>query len=174
MILRNGFCSKLMRTMKTLHLSPTSCRRRPSALPHWPAPVSVVIVLMPELLVVPRLRNGGVGLVAAGRRNAFVLVVDLCRRSERLFQVYGAAQRRRSPAVQDLRISSGMSIQRLCADFLLDEVHGKHRRQPSGGRVCRRGRGAAASVKEDREPGCTIGAEFRFRQAISLPAPEET
>ena len=48
-----------------------------SAEPHWPAPVSVVSFLMPACALYAGLRHRGVGLVRAGGRDAFVLVVDL-------------------------------------------------------------------------------------------------
>ena len=49
--LRNGFWSKLMRTMKTLHSRPIRLHAKARALPHWPAPVSVVSRLMPNCLL---------------------------------------------------------------------------------------------------------------------------
>ncbi len=51
MILRKGFWSKLMRTMKTLHSRPMSRQAKARALPHWPAPVSVVRRSMPNCLL---------------------------------------------------------------------------------------------------------------------------
>ena len=38
---RNGFWSYEIRTMYTLHSRPISLHANASALPHWPAPVSV-------------------------------------------------------------------------------------------------------------------------------------
>ena len=49
--LRKGFCSKLMRTMKTLHSRPIRLHAKASALPHCPAPVSVVSRLIPNCLL---------------------------------------------------------------------------------------------------------------------------
>ncbi len=51
MSLRKGFWSKLIRTMKTLHSSPISRQAKARALPHWPAPVSVVSRWMPACLL---------------------------------------------------------------------------------------------------------------------------
>ena len=48
---RNGFWSKLIRTMKTLHSSPSSEQANASALPHCPAPVSVVSRSMPNCVL---------------------------------------------------------------------------------------------------------------------------
>src|SRR5450631_2290658 len=50
-ILRNGFWSKLIRTMKTLHSSPIRLQANARAVPHCPAPVSVVRRLMPNFLL---------------------------------------------------------------------------------------------------------------------------
>ena len=47
-ILRYGFCSKLARTMYTLQ-SRSNCRdAKLSAVPHWPAPVSVAMRFVPS------------------------------------------------------------------------------------------------------------------------------
>ncbi len=51
MSFRNGFWSKLMRTMNTLHSRPSSAQANARALPHWPAPVSVVSRLIPNSLL---------------------------------------------------------------------------------------------------------------------------
>ena len=52
MIFRNGFWSKLIRTMKTLHsMPPTMAQANDRADPHCPAPVSVVSFLMPNCLL---------------------------------------------------------------------------------------------------------------------------
>jgi hypothetical protein len=53
-------------------------------------------------LVVVRLRHRGVGLVAAGRAGAFVLVIDVRRRVERLFQAARAIERRGPPQAVDI------------------------------------------------------------------------
>ena len=48
---RNGFCSYEMRTMYTLHSRPISLHANASALPHWPAPVSVESRVRPSCLL---------------------------------------------------------------------------------------------------------------------------
>ena len=54
------------------------------------------------LLVVVRLRDGGVRLVAAGRADALVLVVDPRPRAERLLEAVRAVERRRAPEAVDV------------------------------------------------------------------------
>ena len=80
-----------------------------------------------ELLVVPGLRDGRVGLVAAGRADALVLVVDPRRRAEVLLQPAGAVQRARPPQRQQAEDLLGDVDPPLGGDFLLDEVHREHR-----------------------------------------------
>ncbi len=48
---RNGFWSNEILTMYTLHSSPSREHAKARALPHCPAPVSVVIFLMPNCLL---------------------------------------------------------------------------------------------------------------------------
>jgi hypothetical protein len=48
---RNGFWSYETRTMYTLHSSPKSLHANASALPHWPAPVSVARRVRPSRLL---------------------------------------------------------------------------------------------------------------------------
>ena len=43
--------SKLVRTMYTLHSRSNWAQAKASAVPHWPAPVSVVRRLMPSCLL---------------------------------------------------------------------------------------------------------------------------
>ena len=45
---RNGFCSYEHFTMYTSRLSPKCAAASESAVPHWPAPVSVVMFVMPS------------------------------------------------------------------------------------------------------------------------------
>jgi hypothetical protein len=97
--------------LEDLTSMPNSAPANASDEPHWPAPVSVVSFLMPAC-VVPGLRHGGVGLVAAGGRHAFVLVVDLGRRAQRLFEPVRAEQRAGAPQAKTSRTGSGISISR--------------------------------------------------------------
>ncbi len=48
-IRRYGFWSYETRTMYTLHSSPKNPHARAIELPHWPAPVSVAILVRPAL-----------------------------------------------------------------------------------------------------------------------------
>ena len=50
-IFLRGFWSKLTRTIYTLHSSPSREQAKARALPHWPAPVSVVSFLIPNSLL---------------------------------------------------------------------------------------------------------------------------
>ena len=79
--------------------------------------------------VVPGLRHGGVGLVAAGGRDAFVLVVDLGRRAQRLLQAVGADQRGRPPQLEDLAHRLGDRDLALGGHLLQDQFHREQRRQ---------------------------------------------
>ena len=81
------------------------------------------------LLVVERLRHRGVGLVAAGGRDALVLVVDLGRRLQRLFQPARAEQRRGAPLAVDVAHRARDLDLALGADLLHDQLHGKQRRE---------------------------------------------
>ena len=99
--------------MKTLHSMPKSVQAKASALPHWPAPVSVARRLIAFHLVVVGLRHGRVRLVAARRAVALVLEVDAGRRLERLLQRRRPHQR--ASAAKTRRCggtSSGISIHR--------------------------------------------------------------
>ena len=80
-------------------------------------------------LVVERLRERGVGLVAAGRADALVLVVDVGRRIERLLQAVGAVQR--AGPVQPIGVADrlGDLDLALAGDLLADEGHREERRQ---------------------------------------------
>src|SRR4051812_33573401 len=73
-------------------------------------------------LVVERLRDGGVRLMAAGRADALVLVEDPRARADRLLQPSRAVERRRSPErveVEDLVRDRDL---RLLADLLADQL----------------------------------------------------
>ena len=89
-------------------------------------------LLHPRLLVVEGLRDGGVGLVAAGRADALVFVKDAGRRAERLLQVAGAIERRRPPHAIDVAHRPGDLDFALGADFLPDQRHREQRREVVG------------------------------------------
>ncbi len=57
-----------------------------SAVPHWPAPVSVVRPFIPCFLGVIRLGDGGIQLVAAGGVVALEFVINFCGVSAIFFQ----------------------------------------------------------------------------------------
>ena len=72
-----------------LQSRPNWLQAKESALPHWPAPVSVVEPLNPRHLVVICLGNGRIRFVAPRRAHALVLEVDVGRCSEKLLQRIG-------------------------------------------------------------------------------------
>ena len=80
----------------------TARRRRPATSPTGRRRFRWLSFLMPASCVVAGLRHRGVRLVRAGGRHAFVLVVDLRRRAERLLEPTRAEQRRRPPQPVDL------------------------------------------------------------------------
>ena len=116
-----------------------------------------------RLRVVERLRHRGVRLVRAGRRDAFVLVVDPRRRAERLLQPVRPEQRARPPQPVD--------VEHLLGD--VDVLLG--RRPPAGsgpsgtaapGRPARpaarcRGAAPAAAGSAGRAARCTSGSASR-------------
>ena len=77
------------------------------------------------LLVVPRLGDGRVGLVGAGRRDSFELIVDPGRGAERLFQAMGAIERRRPPELVDLPDLVRDVDPAVGGHLLLDQRHGE-------------------------------------------------
>ena len=82
-----------------------------------------------ELLVIPRLRDSGIWLMAAGRAGAFVFVVYFCGCFKEPFEVNGPSQWCRSPPIEDIEDFLGDINPAFCADFLLDEVHREDRGQ---------------------------------------------
>ncbi len=80
-------------------------------------------------LVVVGLRDGGVRLVAAGRAEAFVLVVDAGGSAERLLQPMGAEERAGAPEPVDVLHVVRDLHPRLHRHFLLDQLHGEDRGQ---------------------------------------------
>jgi len=101
-----------------------------------------------ELLIVPGLRHGGIGFVAAGRAGALVLVIDAGGRVEIPLEVNRPSERRRTPAVQDVKNLFGDVDPPLGADFLFDNVHRKH-----GGEHLRRDRLAVGSQGREHRIG---------------------
>jgi hypothetical protein len=83
-------------------------------------------------LVVVGLGDGGVGLVAAGGGDAFVLVVNPRGGLEDLLEPPRAVQRRRPPQRKNLQHLARDVDPPLRADLLLYEAHGEHRRQHVG------------------------------------------
>ena len=80
-------------------------------------------------LVVVGLRHRGVGLVAARRAGAFVLVIDVRRRVERLLQPARAVERRGPPQPINIHHLARNIDLRLRREFLLDQFHREDRRQ---------------------------------------------
>ena len=134
-------------TCQTSHSRPNCAQANASAVPHWPAPVSVVSRRTPGLGVVVRLRHGGVRLVRAGRRDALVLVVDPRRRAERLLQpvrpvqraTAATAGRRRAPRPGCRCTARSITSCRI-------SVHREQRRQVVRARPAVRCPGAAAAA----------------------------
>ena len=105
--------------------------------------------------VVERLRDGGVRLVRARRRDPLVLVVDLRRRSERLLQPVRAVQRRRPPQPVHVEHLAGDVDVPFRRHLLEDEVHREERREIVGPTGC-------------RVPGCSGGGGGLGRSATRL------
>ena len=85
--------------------------------------------LDPGLGVVERLRNRGVRLVRAGRRDPFVLVVDPRRRAQRLLQPVCAIQGARPPQPVDVENLLRDVDVLLGGHLLEDQVHREQGRQ---------------------------------------------
>ena len=114
--------------------------------------------MTPGLLVVEGLGERGVRLVAAGRADALVLVVDVGRRIERLLEAVGPIQR--AGTVQAVRVADrfGDLDLTLARHFLADEGHREERGQVVGpDRLVRAGverrRGRDRQVGRDVVPG---------------------
>ena len=104
-----------------------------------------------RLLVVERLRHGGVRLVRAGGRDSLVLVVDPRRRPERLLQPMGAEERRGPPQAVDVEHLARDLDVLLLRDLLHDQVHREQRRQVLG---------------TDRLPGAGVQHRRRGRRQV--------
>src|SRR4030042_1838135 len=61
-IFPNGFWSKLILTIKTLHSRPNNLHAKARALPHCPAPVSVVNLVIPNCLLYQACATAVLGL----------------------------------------------------------------------------------------------------------------
>ena len=85
-----------------------------------------------RLLVVERLRDGGVRLVRARRAHALVLVEDLRGRTQDLLQPVRAIQRRGTPEPVDLAHRLGDLHLALGGDLLHDQFHREQRREVVG------------------------------------------
>ena len=125
------------------------------------------------LLVVVRLRHGGVRLVAAGWADALVLVEDARLRPDGLLEPARPVERRGTPEavhVEDLLRNRDL---RLVADLLLDQGHREERRQvvrPERVRRCPDAAPAAAGSACPRRR-CTSAAEAATHRAGTSSAP---
>ena len=115
--------------MKTSTSSPKTPPAKASELPHCPAPGLGDEALHAGLLVVEGLRHGGVGLVAAGGRDALVLVVDARRGLQRLLEAPGPVEGRGAPLPVDVAHRPGNLDLALGGDLLEDQLHREERRQ---------------------------------------------
>uniref|UniRef100_A0A0A9EEK9 Tryptophan synthase-related n=1 Tax=Arundo donax TaxID=35708 RepID=A0A0A9EEK9_ARUDO len=138
-------------------------------------------VLHPSGGVVPRLRHGGVGLVRPRRTGPLVLVVDLRRRAEQLFQPRGPDQRRRAPELVYVDDLLRYVDEPLVGDLLPDQLVGEQRGQVAGAqglvrlRVQRRRRlhrqvgDEVVPLLRDAHLGARIGAGPRGEAQGSSP-----
>ena len=132
-----------------------------SALPHWPAPVSVARRVAALALVVEGLRDRGVRLVAPGRADALVLVEDPRPRARGRLEPVRAVERRRAPEAVDVEHLVRDRDLRLLADLLQDQLHREERREV---------------VRPDRLPGARMQDRLhrvRHVGADVVPAPRE-
>ena len=81
------------------------------------------------LLVVVRLRDGGIRLVRARRRDALVLVVDARRSLERAFETASTVERRRPPLAIDRAHLLRDRDEPVRRDLLQDDLHREERRE---------------------------------------------
>ena len=126
---RNGFCSYEIANHVDLALEADQLARERERAPPL-AGAGLGREPRPALLlVVERLRHGGVRLVAAGRADALVLVEDARLRPHGLFEPARPVERRRTPEavhVEDLLRDRDL---RLLADLLQDQRHREERRE---------------------------------------------
>ena len=100
-----------------------------------------------RLLVVVGLGHRGVGLVAPGGADGFVLIIDAGRSFQGLLQVVGPVQGAGPPQLIDAQYLVGDGNPALRAHFLLDQGRGKDGRQVG------RGDGLAGARVEIRRHG---------------------
>ena len=106
-------------------------------------------------LIVERLGDRGVRLVAAGGAHALVFVENARARSERLLEPPRAIERRRTPQAIDVAHGRGNFDLPLGADLLADERHRKERREVAG-----TDRLAGAGMQHRRRRGRQIGDDI--------------
>jgi len=110
---RTASWSKLIRTMKTLQSRPHKVSTHTKGQTHLPAPVSVVRCLMPNCLIVPCLRDGGVWLGACRQASSLHVIVDAAGGAEAAFPSRRARVKRAGRyAARSCSTSSGISIHR--------------------------------------------------------------
>jgi hypothetical protein len=80
-------------------------------------------------LIVESLGDGGIGLVATGGTDAFILIENAGGRSDRLLEPSGAIERRRAPHAVDVANRRRDFDLPFGAHFLADERHRKERRE---------------------------------------------
>ena len=132
------------------------------------------------LLVVERLRDRRVRLVAAGRADALVLVEDPRPRPDRLLEPARPVERRRPPEAVDVEHLLRDRDLRLLAHLLQDQLHREERREvvrpdrlarcpdaapAAAGSACRRGRCTSAAGAPTRRAGTSSaprGENSRF------------
>ncbi len=111
--------------------------------------------LDPGLAVVVGLRHGRVRLVAAGRADPLVLVVDLRGRLEVLLEAAGAEERARAPEAEDVDDLLGDVDVPLGRHLLPDQLHREDRREVAGRR-----RFARLRVERRVERGGQVGLDI--------------
>ena len=141
-----------------LHLQPEERRRVGQRRAPLPGPGLRRQTRDPRFLVVERLGDGGVGLVAAGGAHPLVLVVDARGGIEGLLQPAGAVERGRAPRAvrlahrrRDLDLALGRHL-------LPDQRHRKERREVVGtdrleGAGMQHRRGRAGQIRLEVVPG---------------------
>ena len=86
-------------------------------------------LLHARLLVVEGLRHRSIGLVRARRAHAFILVIDLRSRPERLLEAIGTVERGGPPHAVDVAHRFGDGDLALRTHLLHDKVHREERRE---------------------------------------------
>ena len=122
------------------------------------------------LAVVVRLRDGGVRLVAAGGRDALVLVVDVGRGVEELLEAPGAEQGRRAPEAVDLAHLVRDGDDGLSRDLLLDDLLRERAARKPRARLAPASPGGAAARARTagRGRGCTSSPAATFSSSTNF------